>query len=269
MIVFPNAKINFGLNIISKRADGFHNIESLFVPIKINDGLEFIPTKTKTAFTSSGLPIPGNHSDNLVLKAFELLQSPYNLPNLNIHLHKLIPMGAGLGGGSADAAFFITAINNYFNLNITNFEMELLAAKIGSDCAFFIQNKAAIAVGRGEILQPFSIDLSKYKICIVHPGIHVNTAWAYSAITPNSPNIPLHEMVQSPIENWKNNLINDFEKPVFSAHPIIKNIKDYFYENGAIYSSMSGSGSAVYGIFNDEIPNLTFNKNYSVFSSTF
>jgi 4-diphosphocytidyl-2-C-methyl-D-erythritol kinase len=269
MIVFPNAKINFGLNIISKRADGFHNIESLFVPININDALEFIQTDAITEFTSSGLIIPGNSSDNLILKAFNLLQRQYNLPNLKIHLHKKIPMGAGLGGGSADAAFLITALNKYFKLNISIAEMELLASQIGSDCAFFINNKPAIATSRGEILKPITIDLSGYKICIVHPGIHVNTAWAYAEIIPNQSRISVSEIINSPIENWKNNLINDFEKPVFAAHPTIKNIKDYFYENGAIYSSMSGSGSAVYGIFKNEIPNLSFNQNYSIFNSSF
>ena len=268
MIIFPNAKVNFGLNIISKRADGFHNIESVFVPVEIKDALEFIHSES-LEFTTSGLTIPGNSNDNLILKAYKLIKSKYEIPFLKIHLHKVIPMGAGLGGGSADAAFFLNGLNNYFKLNIPENELLQFASQLGSDCAFFIKNNISLATEKGEILNPISLDLSSYKICIIHPGIHVNTAWAYSKIIPKSPQKSVSEILKQPIETWKNELINDFEKPVFENHPEIELLKNEFYKNGAIYASMSGSGSAVFGIFKNEIPNFTLNKNFAVFNCTF
>ncbi|MFM2225007.1 MAG: hypothetical protein RJA07_1209 [Bacteroidota bacterium] len=268
MIIFPNAKVNFGLNIISKRADGFHNIESVFVPVAIHDALEFVPAND-VSFSTSGLPIPGNTNDNLIFKAFYLLKSKYNLPNLKIHLHKNIPMGAGLGGGSADAAFFISAINAYFNLNMQQLEMISMATKLGSDCAFFITNKMAHATEKGEMLEPIAINLSAYKICVIHPEIHVNTAWAYSKIKPLQPIQSIKEIIQQPIETWKNTLVNDFEKPVFENHPEIENLKNEFYKHGAVYASMSGSGSAVFGIFKNEIPTFTFQQNFTIFNCSF
>ncbi|MFM2049113.1 MAG: hypothetical protein RI955_1661 [Bacteroidota bacterium] len=268
MVIFPNAKVNFGLNIISKRADGFHNIQSVFVPVKVEDALEFIPANA-LQFSTSGLPIPGNTNDNLILKAYHLIKSSYNIPFLKIHLHKVIPMGAGLGGGSADAAFFIKSVNNYFELKMTADEMLQIASSLGSDCAFFITNEILYATEKGEILEPFTLDLSGYKICIIHPEIHVNTAWAYSKIKPLTPNKSIKEILKQPIETWKNELINDFEKPVFDNHPEIESLKNDLYKQGAIYASMSGSGSAVFGIFKNEIPTLTFQQNFSVFNCSF
>lgn len=268
MIVFPNAKVNFGLNIISKRADGFHNIESVFVPVEINDALEFIPSDS-LEFKTSGLTIPGNSDDNLILKAYKLIKAKYEIPFLKIHLHKLIPMGAGLGGGSADAAFFLNGLNDYFKLNIPENELIQFAAQLGSDCAFFIKNRISLATEKGELLKPFSLDLNTYKICIIHPGIHVNTAWAYSKIIPQIPIKSVSEILKQPIETWKNELVNDFEKPVFESHPEIETLKNTLYKNGAVYASMSGSGSAVFGIFKNEIPNFTLNKNFAVFNCTF
>jgi 4-diphosphocytidyl-2-C-methyl-D-erythritol kinase len=268
MIIFPNAKVNFGLNIISKRADGFHNIESVFVPVEIKDALEFIPSES-LEFKTSGLTIPGNSNDNLILKAYKLIKSKHEIPFLKIHLHKVIPMGAGLGGGSADAAFFLNGLNDYFKLNIPENELLQLASQLGSDCAFFIKNNISLATEKGEILNPISLDLSSCKICIIHPVIHVNTAWAYSRIMPKSPQKSVSEILKQPIETWKNELINDFEKPVFENHPEIELLKNELYKNGAIYASMSGSGSAVFGIFKNEIPNFTLNKNFAVFNCTF
>ncbi|MEY4877053.1 MAG: 4-diphosphocytidyl-2-C-methyl-D-erythritol kinase [Bacteroidota bacterium] len=268
MIIFPNAKVNFGLNIISKRADGFHNIQSVFVPVKVEDALEFIPANA-LQFSTSGLPIPGNTNDNLIIKAYHLIKSNYNIPFLKIHLHKVIPMGAGLGGGSADAVFFIKSVNNYFELKMNADEMLQIASSLGSDCAFFITNKISFATEKGENLEPFTLDLSGYKICVIHPKIHVNTAWAYSKIKPLTPNKSIKEILKQPIETWKNELINDFEKPVFEKHPEIQNLKNEFYKHGALYASMSGSGSAVFGIFKNEIPTLTFQQNFTIFNCSF
>jgi 4-diphosphocytidyl-2-C-methyl-D-erythritol kinase len=268
MIIFPNAKVNFGLNIISKRADGFHNIQSVFVPVKVEDALEFIPANA-LQFSTSGLPIPGNTDDNLILKAYHLIKSNHNIPFLKIHLHKVIPMGAGLGGGSADAAFFIKSVNNYFELKMTTDEMLQIASSLGSDCAFFITNEISFATEKGEILEPFTLDLSGYKICVIHPKIHVNTAWAYRKIDPSAPNKSIKEILKQPIETWKNELINDFEKPVFENHPEIESLKNDLYKQGAIYASMSGSGSAVFGLFKNEIPNISLNKNFTIFNCSF
>lgn len=268
MIIFPNAKVNFGLNIISKRADGFHNIESVFVPIKIQDALEFIPSES-LEFSTSGLNIPGNSNDNLILKAFHLIKAEYNIPLLKIHLHKIIPMGAGLGGGSADAAFFIKGLNNYFNLKINDDELTKIASKLGSDCAFFIKNETSFASQKGEKLEQFLLDLNGLKMLVVHPSIHVNTAWAYSKITPTTPVKSVKQILNQPIETWRNELINDFEKPVFENHPEIESLKNELYKNGAVYASMSGSGSAVFGVFKNEIPNFTLNKNFTVFNCSF
>ncbi|MEN9523829.1 MAG: hypothetical protein RL065_2206 [Bacteroidota bacterium] len=268
MIIFPNAKVNLGLNIISKRADGFHNIQSVFVPIKIEDALEFVPSNN-LEFTTSGLPIPGNTNDNLILKAYNLIKLKYNIPLLKIHLHKVIPMGAGLGGGSADAAFFISGINNYFELKINDDELLQNASSLGSDCAFFIKNKTSFASEKGEVLEPFDLDLSNYKICVVHPKIHVNTAWAYSKINPSMPKKSIKEILYQPIETWKHDLVNDFEKPVFENHPEIKTLKNELYNNGAVYASMSGSGSSVFGIFKNEIPEISLDKKFTIFNCSF
>jgi len=267
MIIFPNAKVNLGLNIISKRADGFHNIESVFFPVKVEDALEFV-VSDKFEINFSGLKIEGDANDNLIFKAYQLLKKDFDLPNLKIHLHKHIPTGAGLGGGSADAAFFLKSLNNYFNLKISEEKLLYYAAQLGSDCAFFILNKPCFANEKGENLIPIELNLGNKKMLIVHPAIHVNTAWAYSKIKPLQPIKSVKEIIQQPISTWKNELKNDFEIPVFEEFPVIEKIKNQLYENGASYASMSGSGSAVFGIFENEIPEIKFPENYFVSNSS-
>jgi 4-diphosphocytidyl-2-C-methyl-D-erythritol kinase len=269
MIVFPNAKINLGLNIVEKREDGYHNLESVFFPVGWKDALELIIDKDNpngiVCFSSSGLEIPGDINDNLCIKAYRIIHQDYDLPAIKIHLHKNIPMGAGLGGGSSDAAFCIKAINEVCKLNLSMEEMHYYAKQIGSDCSFFITNTPAYATQKGDVLETLSLNLNGKYIVIVHPGIHVSTKNAYASIKPQRPHFNVKEIVlNEPIENWKEKLKNDFEKSVFEQHSEIKLIKDKMYENGAVYASMSGSGSAVYGIFNNE-PTITFNSAYAIF----
>jgi 4-diphosphocytidyl-2-C-methyl-D-erythritol kinase len=269
MIVFPNAKINLGLNIVEKREDGYHNLESVFFPVGWKDALELIIDKDNpngiVSFSSSGIEIPGDINDNLCIKAYRIIQQDYDLPAIKIHLHKHIPMGAGLGGGSSDAVFCIKAINEVCQLNLSWGEMHHYAKQIGSDCSFFITNRPAYATQKGDVLETLSFNLSGKYIVIVHPGIHVSTQKAYASIKPQKPIFNVKEIVlNEPIENWKEKLKNDFEKSVFEQHSEIKLIKDKMYENGAVYASMSGSGSAVYGIFNND-PTITFNSAYAIF----
>ncbi len=253
MIDFPNAKINIGLQILSKRSDGFHELASCFYPINLKDGLEIIESNL-FKFSSSGLAISGNSDSNLVVKAYNLLKKDFQLPNVHIHLHKTIPMGAGLGGGSADAAFCLKMLNKKFDLKLPSSTLENYASFLGSDCAFFIQNKVSIGKGRGNELSAFHLDLSKYKILLAYPAIHVSTAEAYSGlILESKPRQTIENILQKDISEWKNLLENDFEKHIFKNNPAIKTIKNQLYDLGAIYASMSGSGSAVYGIFSQEI----------------
>lgn len=253
MISFPNCKINLGLNIISKREDGFHDLETIFYPIAINDVLEIVqqpaPT-TDVAFTSTGLPISGNVTDNLCVKAYHLLKNDFpDLPAIDMHLHKAIPMGAGLGGGSADGAFTLKLLNDKFQLGLTNEQLAGYALQLGSDCPFFIYNQPCFAEGRGEKLEPITLDLSGYSFVIINPGIHVNTGWAFSQITPRKLSVPVKDIIHQPLTQWRELLTNDFEQPVFTRHPEIMAIKENLYAQGAVYASMTGSGSTVYGIF--------------------
>ncbi|SFF11719.1 4-diphosphocytidyl-2-C-methyl-D-erythritol kinase [Chitinophaga sp. CF118] len=266
MIVFPNCKINLGLHVIRKRPDGFHDLETVFYPLPLTDALEVISPGT-LSFTSSGIPIPGNTADNLCLKAWHLLKRDFpTLPEINIHLHKHIPIGAGLGGGSADAAFILRLLNNRFQLSLTEEQLIQYAATLGSDCAFFIRNEACYATGRGEILESIALDLGSWSFVLVDPGIHVNTGWAFSHITPKVPAQSLRNSISGPVENWKTTIINDFETPVFNAHPELGKIKEQLYAHGAVYATMSGSGSAMVGIFpKNKISGITFNPGYKVF----
>jgi 4-diphosphocytidyl-2-C-methyl-D-erythritol kinase len=267
MIVFPNCKINLGLHIISRRPDGFHDLETVFYPLPLTDALEVTTPGTLT-FTGSGIPVPGNTADNLCLKAWHLLKQDFpELPEINIHLHKHIPIGAGLGGGSADAAFTLQLLNNRFQLALTEEQLIRYAAVLGSDCAFFIPNKACYATGRGEILEPVSLNLDAWSFLLVYPGIHVNTGWAFGQIIPKVPAQSLRNSILEPVENWKTMISNDFEAPVFRAHPELAVIKEELYAHGAVYATMSGSGSAIVGIFpKGQIADMTFNSNYKVFS---
>lgn len=257
MIIYPNAKINLGLHVIEKRSDGFHNIETVFYPVAWEDILEVLPDPSKesgVSFSSSGIPIPGDAKDNLCVKAYELISKDYPMPAVKVHLHKIIPIGAGLGGGSSDAAFFIKALNEIFELNLAWGELHHYAKQLGADCSFFITNKPVLAEGKGDQLESIAVSLRGMYVAIVYPGIHVNTAEAYGGITPKKPIIALENLiVETPIEKWKDVLINDFEKTVFEKFPAIKALKEKMYERGAIYSAMSGSGSAVFGVFEKEI----------------
>jgi 4-diphosphocytidyl-2-C-methyl-D-erythritol kinase len=253
MISFPPCKINLGLNVIAKRSDGYHDIETCFYPIPWTDIVEVIPSDA-LQFTSSGLTIPGNEQDNLCLKAYALLKHEFDLPPVKIHLHKILPTGAGLGGGSADAAHTLRLLNSVFDLNLSVNQLRNFAAKLGSDCAFFIEDKPMLGKGRGEILEEIEISLKGKFIVLVNPGIHVATSVAYAGVKPLAHTKPVAEVIRGGISSlWKTELINDFEESVFKTHPQIQQIKDTFYEQGAFYASMSGSGSTVFGIFNEPV----------------
>lgn len=267
MVVFPNGKINIGLQITQKRTDGYHNLQSVFYPVQIRDVLEIIPSNDgiqELAFSQSGIAIAGSSDNNLCIKAYHLLKNDFpELPPVQMHLHKTIPMGAGLGGGSADGAFVLKLLNDKFQLNISLERLIDYALKLGSDCPFFILNQPCYATGRGEKLSPLSLDLSGYKILIVNPGIHINTGWAFSQLTPKVSNIDLREAILNPVEDWMHNIINDFEIAAIKHYPEIGNIKSHLYEQGAAYASMSGSGSTVYGIFErDANPTLKIPESY-------
>ncbi|WP_256012402.1 4-(cytidine 5'-diphospho)-2-C-methyl-D-erythritol kinase [Desertivirga xinjiangensis] len=264
MIVFPNAKINIGLNVISRRSDGYHNLETVFYPVKVKDALEAIESD-EFAFTSTGIEIPGYANENLCLKALDLIRKDYSVPGLAIHLHKAIPIGAGLGGGSADAAFFIKLLDQKFNLCLSIEKMEDYARQLGADCAFFIRNQPVFASGKGDEFTSITLDLSRYYIILVMPPVHVSTGEAYRGVKPATPPFSLKDLIGLPIDQWKGQIKNDFEESVFKNHPSIRGIKSALYEAGALYASMSGSGAAVYGIFKDpaELPGLE--KNNQVF----
>ncbi len=253
MIYFPNAKINLGLFITEKRNDGFHNIESVFYPVPWQDILEIIPSGEKTSFKSTGLDIPGNPDSNLVLKAYELLKKDFDLAPVQFHLHKQIPMGAGLGGGSADASFALRGLNEIFELELSDEQLENYASQLGSDCAFFVKNKPAFATGRGEILEEIPLNLTGKKLLLLNPSIHVPTALAYAGVKPFKREIDLKALViNTPIREWKGKVENDFERSVFQEHPLLAEIKEQFYALGADYSAMSGSGSTMLAIADEE-----------------
>jgi 4-diphosphocytidyl-2-C-methyl-D-erythritol kinase len=255
MIVFPNAKINIGLNVVSKREDGYHNLETIFYPIKLTDALEVIEAE-ESGLSISGIEIEGTPENNLILKAYQLLKTDFNLPPLQFHLHKIIPFGAGLGGGSSDAAFTLKALNECYNLGLQLEQLESYAFQIGADCPFFIQNKPTFATGIGNKFHDIELNLSDYEIIILKPNISVSTPEAYSNVIPRNPKFRLPQIIKTPVEDWKNLIVNDFEKSVFTKYPQIAELKQLLYDSGASYSSMSGSGSAVFGIFRHLPTNL-------------
>ncbi|WP_018477228.1 4-(cytidine 5'-diphospho)-2-C-methyl-D-erythritol kinase [Pontibacter roseus] len=262
MLDFPNAKINIGLLVTEKRPDGFHNLESCFYPVQWCDALEILPAE-KEEFTMSGLPVPGNPETNLCLKAYRLLQRDFGLPPVHLHLHKAIPMGAGLGGGSADAAFTLKQLNTLFELNLAEDKLEDYARQLGSDCAFFIRNKPVVAVERGDVFRPVELDLKGYTCVLVYPGIHITTAEAYGSIVPQKPNCDIELFLKQDVAVWKTILKNDFEEALFPKYPELATVKEQLYEAGAIYASMTGSGSAIYGLFKAEVPaKLVFPDGY-------
>lgn len=272
MLSFPNCKINLGLNIINKRDDGYHDLETVFFPIGLKDVLEAIKSGVSSLesgieFSSSGLEIIGEAKDNLCVKAWHILKKDFPLlPGIQMHLHKMIPMGAGLGGGSADGAFALMLIDQLCGLGLSQEQLITHALQLGSDCPFFILNKPCFASGRGEKMQSIDLDLSSYDFVIVNPNVHVSTATAFSQIIPGKPEQNILDIIQLPIEEWKNLLVNDFEKIVSNIHPEINAIKKELYEQGAVYASMTGSGSSVFGIFNKEIlPTFSFDPSWQVY----
>lgn len=273
MIIFPNCKINLGLNILHKRSDGFHDLETVFYPLPFYDVLEVIHThhfKTQADdlyFTSSGIHIEGSNENNLCIKAYHLLKKDFpRLEGAHMHLYKSIPAGAGLGGGSADASFTLKLLNKVFDLKLAEKQLMDYAILLGSDCPFFIINKPSFATGKGEVIEPVNIDLRRYKFILVNPGIHIHTANAFAQITPALPARSIKQIIQQPVTAWKNELKNDFEVPVSRQYPEIKKIKDDLYASGAVYASMSGSGSTLYGIFEKEKKTqLSFPPHYSLY----
>lgn len=258
MITYPNAKINLGLNITEKRPDGYHNLETVFYPINLQDALEVKPLEVgcnkEYTLNTSGTPIEGEPENNLVVKAYRLLKKDFpEMPPVDIHMYKHIPTGAGLGGGSADAAFMIKLLNEKFKLNLSIEQMEIYAAKLGADCAFFIQNKPVFASGIGNIFEPIELSLKGYFLVLVKPDIFVSTKDAFSHIHPKAPKKSLKEIIRMPVETWRAMMKNDFEDSVFQKFPEIAAIKDKMYDLGAIYASMSGSGSSVFGIFREQV----------------
>ncbi len=253
MIAFPNAKINLGLYITGKRPDGYHNLETVFYPVPLTDALEItVASGSDISLHISGIEVAGSPDDNLVVKAYRLLQREFSLPPVDIYLHKHIPSGAGLGGGSADAAFMLKMLNERFTLGLTDEQLETYAAMLGADCAFFVRNTPTFAEGIGNIFSPVDISLKGYRICIVKPEVFVSTRDAFARIRPHRPEVSLREVIARPVSQWRDALVNDFEESVFPQFPVIGEIKEEMYRQGAVYASMSGSGSSVFGLFRAE-----------------
>lgn len=277
MISFPNCKVNLGLKVTRKRQDGYHDIETVFYPLPLTDVLEIIhddasrtvDTESKTTgakFTTTGLPINGATGKNLCVKAYELLQKEFpKLPPVQIYLHKTIPIGAGLGGGSSDGSFTLKLLNEKFHLRLSTEQLLDYSLHLGSDCPFFILNRASYATGRGEFLQPIDLDLKAYSFIIVHPGVHISTLWAFQQLSASPPLKSIQEIVQQPITTWKDELMNDFEQAVCRYHPELSGIKNMLYDAGAIYASLSGSGSCFYGIFQkNHFPEISFPDRFHI-----
>lgn len=256
MVTFPNAKINLGLDVVAKRPDGYHNLETIFYPVPLQDILEITVTEEDGApdytFKMHNAVFEGDNNDNLVVKAYKILAADHKLPKVEMSLYKNIPTGAGLGGGSADAAFALKMLNEIACLNLSDEQLEAYAARIGADCAFFIKNTPAYATGIGNILSPTVCSISGYHLVLVKPDIHISTKEAYSLVTPAAAETPLTEIAALAVEEWKGKMKNDFEKSVFANHPQMKKIKEELYNMGAVYASMSGSGSAFFGLFTEQ-----------------
>jgi 4-diphosphocytidyl-2-C-methyl-D-erythritol kinase len=267
MISFPNGKINLGLYITGKRADGYHDLETIFYPVNVNDVIEIIPSQ-KFHFSTSGLKVNGSTDDNLCIKAYQILKKDFpSLANIHMWLHKHIPMGTGFGGGSADGAFTLKLLNEKFQLNLSLGQLIGYSSQLGSDCPFFIVNKPCFASGRGELLERVALDLSHYSFVLVHPRVHISTTWAFSQVTPKPAEKNIKEIISLPIAAWKHALKNDFEEPVLKKYPELLGIKEKLYDAGALYCSMTGSGSAFYGIFKkNNIRPLSFSNNFEVFT---
>ena len=273
MLTFPNAKINLGLNITEKRPDGYHNLETVFYPVALEDALEIRTNpeaQQKFTLHQHGMEIAGNPENNLVVKAYLLLDKEFHLPPVEIHLYKHIPSGAGLGGGSSDAAFMLKLLNEHYNLQLSDKQLEDYAATLGADCAFFIKNTPTYAEGIGNIFSPIELSLKGYRIMIVKPDVFVSTREAFANIRPHRPEYPVREVIRRPVAEWKDTLINDFEASVFPQYPVIGEIKEELYHQGAIYASMSGSGSSVFGLFaaDTTLPEIDWGTNAFCFKGT-
>lgn len=267
MIVFPHAKINLGLQILDRRADGFHNLETIFYPVQWKDALELIidPGLNNIHFSSSGFVIDAVAADNLCVRAYQLIKADFPaLAGIRCWLHKTIPSGAGLGGGSSDAAFMLKAIRQWALPELSDEALHAYALQLGSDVPYFLHHTPAVATGRGEQLTPCSIDLSAYHILIVHPGIHVHTGRAFAALSPTRVYTSVYDALTKPVHTWKDCLFNHFEETVFDAHPEIGAIKNKLYDAGALYASLSGSGSSVYGLFEQKPENLVFPAHFAI-----
>ncbi len=258
MVVFPIAKINIGLRITGRRQDGFHDIETIFYPIRLCDALEFVvadPSANKDILQVTGIDPGSKPEDNLVMKSIIRLREMKSFPFLKVHLHKAIPVGAGLGGGSSDAACLLKTVRRHFDLKIKNNDLGSIALEIGSDCSFFLEGIPSFASGRGEMLTPANKVLSGLYLVLVNPGSGISTAEAYRNCKPEKPSASLPDLFKLPLSNWKKLILNDFEEFAFKKHPLIGDLKEEFYKSGALFSLMSGSGSSVYGIFPKK-PNL-------------
>ncbi|QNH61541.1 4-(cytidine 5'-diphospho)-2-C-methyl-D-erythritol kinase [Hymenobacter sediminicola] len=267
MLVFPNAKLNLGLYVTALRPDGFRNLESVFVPLPWCDALEVLPAAgPETTLSLTGIPVPGDPATNLCRRAYELLRADFALPPVQMHLHKVVPIGAGLGGGSADAAFALKALNDLFALNLTAETLEGYARRLGSDCAFFIQNKPVFAYEKGDVFEDISLNLTGTACKVVYPGLHVSTAEAYSRVMPRPPRHELRTALAQPLETWRDTVSNDFEDALTPFYPVLGEIKRKLYDAGAAYASLSGSGSAVYGLFpgQEQPPKLNLPTEYLV-----
>lgn len=267
MVSFPHCKINLGLHVVAKRGDGYHNIETCFYPVPRTDILEVIKA-IEFGFTASGLTVAGNVEDNLCVKAYRLLMNAFKISPVKIHLHKILPMGAGVGGGSADAAFMLRTLNSLFELNLSPVQLKDYAIQLGSDCTFFLQDKPMLAEGRGEILSVAPVNLKGKYLVLVKPDVHVATADAYGGVVPAKPVNRLQDVLQMPIENWREKLVNDFESSVFKKFPVIAELKTQLYKNGAVYACMSGSGASVFGIFNSPVDLQTEFANVDYWAGT-
>ncbi|MDR3350981.1 MAG: 4-(cytidine 5'-diphospho)-2-C-methyl-D-erythritol kinase [Prevotellaceae bacterium] len=252
-LVFPPAKINIGLHVTAKRPDGFHQIETLFYPVaSLHDVLEVAPAGRFT-IRLSGLPVAGAPEDNLCVKAYRLLQADFDLPPVAVYLHKVIPPGAGLGGGSSDATAMLQALNELFSLQLSAGQLHRYAVQSGSDCAFFLHRQPMLATGRGDILTPLpALPLQPYRVVIETPPVFISTAEAYAGITPRQPAQSLASLLAQPVEQWKDIIVNDFEPSVFARYPELAQIKQRLYDAGAVYAAMSGSGSALFGLFRNQ-----------------
>jgi 4-diphosphocytidyl-2-C-methyl-D-erythritol kinase len=252
MICFPNAKINLGLHVTAKRPDGYHNIETVFYPIPLKDALEVVEAST-FSFSQTGIVIDGPTENNLVVKTYEWMKTRFDIPPLEVHLLKSIPFGAGLGGGSSDAAFMLKLLNDFCTLDLSEEELEMMAASIGADCPFFIRNKPVFASGIGNEFTPVVLSLQGYYLCLVKPDLAVSTAEAYSLVKPTIPDLSIKEIILRPVSEWRELMVNDFEKSIFYLYPEIARIKDVLYASGAVYAAMSGSGSSVFGLFDKPV----------------